>query len=112
MEKICYETKIQKKMKGERKMKIVNSEKWKDLKAKNKSEYGSKIMFFAEKWADLMEVEIEKGSTVAEAAEATRHNTGITGMSGEQFSCATTSLYNCWEHGETLADWYDERIKC
>lgn len=49
-------------------MLVKDKVKYEEWKNKNKDEYGACIFRYAERWADLMEIEIEKGYKVSDVA--------------------------------------------
>lgn len=89
-------------------MKLINEAEYKDWKAKNDDPYGAATFEFAEKWADLMEQEIESGSNLSDVADGCSQeaNKGI-GVTGFMYSCAVSILSQCWKHGEELRRWHN-----
>lgn len=74
----------------------------------NQDLYGSMIIQYAERWAEMMEQEIENGMTVAEAAGRTREIADTVDITGYMFGFALNVLDEFWEHGEELRTWYDQ----
>lgn len=75
----------------------------------NQDLYGRVVIQYAERWAEMMEQEIENGMTVAEAAARTREIADTVGITGYMFGFALNVLGDFWEHGEELRTWYDQK---
>lgn len=74
--------------------------------------YSAGVIDYLERWADMMEQEIETGSTVGEAAEQTRHIADTQGITGFMYGCAVQVLCQYWEHGEQLDEWRNKEYEC
>lgn len=74
--------------------------------------YSAGVIDYLERWADMMEQEIENGSTVGEAAEQTRHIADTQGITGFMYGCAVQILCQYWEHGEQLDEWRNKEYEC
>lgn len=89
-------------------MKIIKGkeQEYKDWYNKNSDEYGRACFTFAERWADLMETEIEKSDDIikcfADNADETSRKADIEGITGFMYGCAVSILSQCWEYGEYL----------
>lgn len=89
-------------------MKVKNQAEYDDWKNKNNDPYGQAIFRFAEKWANLMEKEINTGALlerIAEKASVAADGEGITGF---MYGAAVSILAHCWEHGEALKKWHNK----
>ena len=86
-------------------MKIKDVEGWQSTIDNNKDPYGAAVMQFAERWADLMEVELSTGKTVKECAKETSRRADTEGITGFMYGCAVSILAKAWEHGEELRIW-------
>lgn len=82
--------------------------------AKNKDPYGSAVIKYTERWADLMEARIANGEKIKDFAKPTsfKADKGI-GITGFMYGCAVRALAHFWEHGEALRLWHnlDTQIK-
>lgn len=78
---------------------------WADWKAKNTDAYGACIFRYAERWAGLMEDEIDKtGEISKEMCEQTSHDADTEGITGFMHGAAKQSLITCWKYGEELKE--------
>jgi hypothetical protein len=66
--------------------------------------YSKGVVDFAEKWATLMEAEIEKGAKIPDIAKATSSEADM-GITGFMYGCAVQALAHFWEYGEELRRW-------
>lgn len=89
-------------------MKIKDVEVYEDWKAKNTDGYGMGIFRYAEKWADLMETEIEKGAEVKDIADRLSHAADTEGITGYMYGASVSILSQCWEHGDELKKWHNK----
>ncbi len=71
-------------------------------------DYGTHIIQFAERWADLMEEKMASGARLEDVAKETslQAHTETGGISMFQYGAAITTLADCWEHGEALRQWH------
>ena len=91
-------------------MKIIKGKekdyaKWMSLKGKEKA-----YVDYAKRWAELMEIEIEKGTNLEFVAGYLRHkanNKKIIIFIAEKYIVSTLS--KIWIHGEELKKWYDSK---
>lgn len=89
-------------------MKLKDEKKWKKFLDGNKSAYGSAVCRYAERWADLMEQQIELwGLSVGRCAEKARRDADTEYITGFQYGCAVSMLAVCWKHGEELRKWHN-----
>jgi hypothetical protein len=88
-------------------MKIKNVELWEEYKKNNSEGYGKAIIDFAERWANLMEKEIEKGLLVDEMANRTSHEADTEGITGFMYGAAVQTLSGVWHWGEQLRHWHN-----
>jgi hypothetical protein len=87
---------------------LKDSEGWNKSVEANSDPYGKASIDFARSWAILMQIEIEKGSTVAECAEKTSNEADVDGITGFMYGCAVSLLSQCWEYGEDLRKWHNK----
>lgn len=88
-------------------MKLKNKEGWDKHVAANTDPYGKGVIDYVERWASLMETEIESGKSVEEIAERTSHEADTEGITGFMYGCAVSVLSQVWEHGEELRRWHN-----
>ncbi len=74
-----------------------------------KDGYSAGVIRYAERWCDMMEQEMDKGDSVAEAAASTEHTADTEGITGFMYGCAVRSLCQFWEHGEDLRSWHNQQ---
>lgn len=81
-----------------------------ELRANNtKDFYSAGIINYAERWCNMMEERIEKGESVAQAAEETQYAADTDLISGCMFGYSLNVLCQFWEHGAELREWYDSK---
>ncbi|QKZ15857.1 hypothetical protein HU175_22320 [Spirosoma sp. KUDC1026] len=90
-------------------MSLTDKAKWDSWKANNDDDYGRGIFAFAEVWGRLMQIEIAAGLSVADAAHKMQYEPSYLGITGFMFGAAVNVLSQCWEHGEALRQWHNER---
>lgn len=89
-------------------MKIKDHKNYEDWKANNTDGYGSAIFRYAEKWANLMEDEINKGKRIQDIAENISNEADTEGITGFMYGAAVSILSRCWEYGEELRKWHNK----
>jgi len=89
-------------------MEVIDKAVWEKWKDKNKNEYGKMIIDYAERWADLMEIEIAKGKAFSDFAKDCSHKANTDGISGFMFEAAVWTLATCWKYGKQLSQWQHE----
>jgi hypothetical protein len=73
------------------------------------STYDLEILSYAQRWAELMEKEIDSGKDLANIAEITSHTADINGITGFMYSAAVLELSNNWKFGKELLEWHNIR---
>lgn len=63
-------------------MKFIDKEKWDKFVNANIDPYGSGVVRYAERWANLMEQEIENGKTIIEIADSASYKADTEGITG------------------------------
>ena len=89
-------------------MKIKNvprNDEW--LQKSATDAYAQGIVRFAERWANLMEPELEAGKTIQEIAKTTSRAANVSDITEIQFAVAVYYLIEVWEYGEHLNQWLD-----
>lgn len=88
-------------------MKLKDAEGWKKTVEANQDDYGSGVMRYAERWANLMEERMADGAAVADVAKQASHDADTEGITGFMYGCAVSILSQVWEHGEDLRRWHN-----
>lgn len=90
-------------------MEIADEAAWQSWKDNNQDEYGGAIIAYAERWARLMQVEINAGKKLEDVAKATSNEADIDGITGFMYGAAVCVLADSWKHGDQLRKWRYER---
>ena len=73
--------------------------------------YGHGVYTFAERWAELMEKDIEATGdpvkSITKNAEGFAKEADTEGITGFMYGCAVSILAECWEYGEILRKWHN-----
>ena len=88
-------------------------ELWNKGVENNQDPYGSAIYRYLERWADLMEKEIENSSespeeVIIQNAERLSHEADTEGITGFMYGAAVSVLSQGWEYGEILRKWHNK----
>ena len=70
--------------------------------------YGKGVVDYGERWADIMESEIEQGKKLEDIAKETSHEADTEGLTGFMYGCAVQALAHFWIHGEKLRRWHNQ----
>lgn len=89
-------------------MKIKDLKKYEEWKNNNTDGYGACIFRYAERWANMMEKEIENGANVKDIAEKLSHDVDTEGITGYMYGASVSILSQCWEYGEDLRKWHNK----
>ena len=78
----------------------------------NQDPYGKGIYDFLERWADLMEEEINSSDkspeeVIPECADRLSHDADIEGITGFMYGAAVNVLSHVWKYGEILRKWHN-----
>jgi len=90
---------------------VMNRDGWKEAVEKNKDGYGSGVIRFAARWANLMETEMAKGKKLKDVADKMSHKADVEGITGFMYGCAVSILANVWKHGEELRRWHNKETQ-
>lgn len=92
-------------------MKILEGKEkeYQDWKDKNTGSYGACTFRYAERWANLMETEINDGKDLKDIAENTSHEADTEGITGFMYGMAVNILSQCWQYGEKLREWHNKK---
>ncbi len=96
-------------------MKILagKEKEYKDWYDKNNDAYGRACFTFAERWAEMMEKEIENSTdhplnVISENAKRLSHKADTEGITGFMYGFAVNILSQCWVYGENLRKWHNK----
>ena len=83
-------------------------------KENNRDPYGKAVYTYLERWADLMEEEINSSDkspeeVIPECADELSHDADTEGITGFMFGVAVNILSNVWKYGEILKKWHNRR---
>lgn len=67
------------------------------------------IVDFAERWARLMQAEMEVGKNLEDVAKAASSEADFEDISGYMYNTAVLLLTKYWKHGEQLRRWHNSR---
>lgn len=87
-------------------IRLIKPVYWENAKTCNPTGLGADIMKYADRWARLMQRQIDEGKAVKEVAEQTGREAGWPSIIQLVPLAAVEILVDCWEHGEALKDWY------
>ena len=96
-------------------MKILEGKEkeYKDWYDKNSDRYGRGCFTYAEKWAELMEEEIDKSESAEKAIFENALNLSYVaneeGITGFMYGVAVCILSSCWKYGDILNKWHNKR---
>lgn len=89
-------------------MQFKNKKLWDECVKKNQDDdFGKGLLTYAERWADLMEVEIKRDIPLEQIAKQTSRDADTEGISGWMYGKAVDILAQCWVHGEQLRVWHN-----
>ncbi len=88
-------------------MEVADKAAWQSFKDKNPDGYGGAVITYSERWARLMQDEMDKGRTLEKVAEVTSREADLEGITGFQYGVAVSTLSQCWKHGDTLRRWHN-----
>lgn len=91
-------------------MQIRNQRTWDAMVQNNTHSYGSEIIRFSERWADLMEEKMASGARLKDIAEETSYEAGTEGINPWMFGHSLRVLVKCWKHGNALRRWYNSKF--
>lgn len=83
-------------------MKLINRDWWDMAVKKNQDLYGAAVIRYAERWADLMEAQMQSGQPLAAIWKSSSHEADTEGITGFMYGAAVSILAKVWEHGEDL----------
>lgn len=84
---------------------------WKLSVKKNQDGYGSGVIRFTARWANMMEAEMAKGKKLKNIADKISYKADVEGISGFMYGCAVSILSQVWKHGEELRRWHNKETQ-
>lgn len=86
---------------------------YRDWYDKNSDGYSRACFTFAERWAEMLEEEIEKSDktpleVIVDNAERLSSKADTEGITGFMYGCAVSILSQEWEYGEELRIWHNK----
>lgn len=90
-------------------MEIADEAAWQSWKDNNQDGYGGGVIAYAERWARLMQVEINAGKKLKDIADTTSHEADIDGIAGFMYGAAVHTLATSWKHGDQLRKWHNKQ---
>lgn len=86
---------------------VKDADGWKKSVDNNTDGYGSGVISYAARWANLMEKKMATGAKLEDIADSTSHEADVEGITGFMYGCAVSILSQMWEHGEQLRRWHN-----
>lgn len=74
---------------------------------KNSDPYGSGVVRYSKRWAELMEAELDEGKALEDIAEEASNQADTEGITGFMYGCAVSALAYYWIAGEELRKWHN-----
>ena len=92
-------------------MEVIDAEKYENIKNDigGGHGYGSAIFQYAERWANMMEKEIQKGANVKDIAQRSSDDAHTPDISGYMQEESTNILCEHWKYGNDLKEWQSKR---
>ncbi|MCA9313203.1 hypothetical protein KDA08_02655 [Candidatus Saccharibacteria bacterium] len=90
-------------------MEIADEAAWQSWKDNNQDGYGGGVIAYAERWARLIQVEINAGKKLEDVADTTSHEADIDGITGFMYGAAVHTLATSWKHGDQLRKWHNKQ---
>ena len=94
-------------------MKILEEKEQEYCYKKNNDTYSKACFIYAERWAGLLEKEIDKGDknikeVIKQYAKKYSYDADIEGITGFMYGMAVQILSSYWEYGEELKKWHNK----
>ncbi len=87
-------------------MKVKDRVAWQKFRAANSGRYELRLLNYAERWADRMEVKLNQGVRLEDIVEKAIDDP-ISRISSSQVAHVMIALFRFWRHGEALKQWRD-----
>lgn len=88
-------------------MKLRDPYGWEKTVAANTDPYGSCVIRYAERWANLMEEKMLAGESLEDVADEASHGADTEGITGFMYGAAVNILAYSWKYGEALRRWHN-----
>lgn len=72
--------------------------------------YNMAIIWYSQRWAEMMDESIANGASVRDAAEDTRSLVEEGGASGSVYGFAINILSQFWTHGDDFRQWHNQKV--
>lgn len=94
-------------------MKVIDSkiDQYTTAIGNNLDPYGAEVYKYAERWAELMEAQINAGNSLVDIAKETSCEADTSGITGFMYGAAVGVLSYFWIYGEELRRWYNLSIQ-
>lgn len=106
-EDAAHRVRVKAKLANSPAIEISDEAGWQKFKENNQDGYGGAVVTYAERWAQLMEVEMANGKNLKEVAKAASFEADLEGITGFMYGCAVSILASCWKHGDLLRRWHN-----
>lgn len=90
-------------------MEITDQTSWQSWKDNNQDQYGGSVIAYAERWARLMQMEINTGKKLEDIADTASDEADINGITGFMYSYAVRVLVTTWRYGDQLREWHNKQ---
>lgn len=71
--------------------------------------YGLEVYRYAQRWADLIEDQMEMGFSLESCAQELSNEADTTGITGFMYGAAVSILAGWWEAGDQLRVWHNAK---
>lgn len=92
-------------------MEFADESGWNTFVKNNQVGYGAAIIRFAERWAKLMQAEMNDGKQLEEVADSTFRDADDERIAGFIYGAAVATLSETWKHGELLRRWHNKDVQ-
>lgn len=73
----------------------------------SKDAYSNGVVVYCERWARLMQQEIDNGAELKDIADSTSRAADVDGITRFMYGAAVNTLAHCWIYGEELRRWHN-----
>lgn len=98
---------MENKLAGAPEMEFAKEVDWQLLKDQAPDCFTTDIINYAERWARLMQLELDNGNKLEDVAKTTSHEADIDGISGSAHAAAVGVLVQYWRCGDQLRRLYN-----
>lgn len=90
-------------------MELADKAAWQQAVNANTDPHSRYIITFAERWARLMQAEVNTGRKLEDIASSALYEADTEGLTASMYGSALRTLVTSWEHGEQLRQWHNKR---